>query len=218
LLNLTISNGSHRLHHLNAVANLASFAGIAIHSGNVTGSQQLQASDQTTGRACAGAEEIVDKASWEVVVADLCRDEAAQPLPLQGLGERLMEVTYPANNSTPGDIIGLGQHVDAMATWIPLAKGYDDRDNRTPVNLPSEKQARWWQYPTPTFFPAAAEAQTDTELFRYIGRAATRLSGVGGIMKGRMAKRASSLPACTGKILVDLVEYAKKTEVFKKFW
>ena len=178
----------------------------------------MQAGDQAAGRCCAGTKEMVDKALREVVIVDLCRDKSPQSLPPATLGKDFAGIVNPADNGSPGNTKFPGQHIDAVAAWVASAKGYDDHDHRPPVDLSTKEQAGGWQYPATTIFPAAAETQTDTEFIRYIGRAAAGLSGIGSVMKGGMTERTSRLLACTGKILIYLVEYTKKTDVCKKFW
>ena len=184
----------------------------------MTGSQEPQAGDQAAGRCCMSAEEIVDQTLRKSIIAEPCRDKSPQALPLVTLGKDFAEIVNPADNGSPGNGKFSGQHIDAVAAWVALAKRYDDYDHRLPVDLSSEEQARRWQYPAATIFPAAAETQTDTEFIRYIGRAAAGFSGIRRVMKGRMTERTSSLSACTGKIPVYLVENTKKTDIVKKFW
>jgi len=203
---MRISGESHHLHHLGMAANPASFAGAAFLSGNVTGSQELQAGDQATGRARAAAEKKGNQALWEVFIADLCRNKSSQPMPLTTPGKCFAEIVNPADNRTPGDCIGPGQHIDAAVAWTLLAKGNDDHNNRPPVHLASEEQTGWRQYPAATIFSAAAKTETDTEFIRYIDRTTTRFSGVRGAMERGMTKGTPGLPACAGKILVYLME------------
>jgi len=184
----------------------------------VTGCEKLQAVDQAAGGRCTGTKKIFDQSSREIVIADLRRDTTTQPLPPQTLGEYLMKITYPSDNSFPAHIKFSRQHIYAVVFGILLSQGRDDQDYRAPVNFSSQKQTGWRQYPAPTFFFAAAEAQTDTVFFRYTVRATSRFPGIGGVMKRGVTKGAPGLSACEGKILVYLVKYAKKTEVLKKFW
>ena len=78
---------------------------------------------------------ILEQASWKVVITYLRRDTASQPLPLLTLGEHLMKITYPADNSIPAYVKFSGQHIDAVVFGILLVQGRDDQDYRTPINF-----------------------------------------------------------------------------------
>lgn len=160
---------------------------------------------------------MVDQPLRKVGIADLCTDQSPQSLPPTTLGKDFPEIVNPADNGPSGNMKFPGQHIDAVAAGITLAKGGDDHDHRLPVDLSAKKQTGGGQYPATTAFPAAAKTQADTELSRYIGRSSPGLSGIGSVMKGSMAERTSSLLACTGKILIYLVEDTKNTDVCKKF-
>ncbi|HEW78769.1 MAG TPA: hypothetical protein ENG78_06975 [Acidiferrobacteraceae bacterium] len=177
----------------------------------------MQAVGQATRGGCPGTKKIFDQASREVVIADLRGDKATQPLPLLTFGKHLTKITYPPDNSISGNVEFPGQHIDTVVLRFLLSQGRDDQDYRAPINLSPKKQTGRRQHPAPTFFFAAAKAQTDTEFFRYSVRAGSGLSGIRGIMKWGMTKGAPGLSACKGKILIYLVKYAKKTDVLKKF-
>ena len=82
---------------------------------------------------------MVDQALREVVIVDLCRDQSPQSLPLATLGKNFAEIVNPADNGPSGNIKFSGQHIDAVAAWFTLAKGYDDHDNRPPVDLSTKE-------------------------------------------------------------------------------
>jgi len=183
----------------------------------VTRCKKLQAVDQTTGGRRPVTKKILDQSLRKILIAYPGRNKATQPLPLHTSGKNLTKIMYPADYRFPVGVKFLGQHIDAVFSGVLLPQGRDDQDYRVPVNLSSQKQAGWRQYPASTFFIAAAKAQADTVFFRYIVRTAARLSGIEGTMKRRMTKGTTGLPSCKSKILINLVKYAKKTDVLKKF-
>ena len=126
----------------------------------MTRCKKLQAVNQANGGRCLETKKILEQALWKVVIAYLRRDTATQPLPLRTLRKHLTKITYPADNSIPADVEFPSQHIDVVLFGILLVQGRDDQDYRTPINFSTQKQTGWRQHPAPTFFFAAAEAQT----------------------------------------------------------
>lgn len=131
-----------------------------------SGGQQSAACNQAAQSILGALDAIVQQTCREPVIGDMRAQKPSSSFPLRALGKCLLKETKPSFESLPGYFEHADQLTCAEALSPSLPQGHYDQHYAPPVDTPPHEKTRFRSTSSPTAFPAAAQALSNTKLFQ----------------------------------------------------